>query len=562
MLLILGAWIFYFIILWFLGFGLVSFLERRFSLFLAKTISPFFYFWFGFLFLVFFLQFYVLFWPINDSAWLIVLALASLALLCSFREIKKLFRHLDKKRFFRRKNLAISFFLVVVGVVLLYSASKKVVWYDTNLYHLNAVKWIADYGTVPGLVNLRPRLGFNNSFFLFAALTDFWIYTNSASHIALSLLVGVLILELTFVAASTRYHSLVRAFSVLMLPFFIAKTWSSEVSSLSTDLSMEVFFTLFCLYLLMRKKINWVIFLPLATLITTMKPSGIMTLLISSYILVRVFLTSKLKLYLKSVLVSFGLSALLMTGFIARNVILSGWPFYPLPLAGIDVSWSAPKEEVVNLATTIKAWGRDPGKGYRWTVNTKFWSWFSLWVKKNKTVFTFKLFWVGCVFLIYTLYSNKLFELIRKKEEWALVLALSVLSLALFSYLAPLMRFGRLFFWIFFVIAISPVFTQILREKSGQFLVLIFLIYLIFGLRVFPPDIKEEPRFLDLRKEKSALVKAVPVSVANQGKVGFVWVPQKGDQCKNSELPCTPYPDRVKLRTLGDLSKGFLPPGE
>ena len=40
---------------------------------------------------------------------------------------------------------------------------------DSGLYHLNAVRWAAEYPVVPGLGNLHGRLAFNNSFFLFSS---------------------------------------------------------------------------------------------------------------------------------------------------------------------------------------------------------------------------------------------------------------------------------------------------------------------------------------------------------------------------------------------------------
>ena len=44
------------------------------------------------------------------------------------------------------------------------------VWvYDSKFYHIQAIKWIEEYGTVVGLGNLFDRLANNNSNFLVSA---------------------------------------------------------------------------------------------------------------------------------------------------------------------------------------------------------------------------------------------------------------------------------------------------------------------------------------------------------------------------------------------------------
>ena len=44
--------------------------------------------------------------------------------------------------------------------------------YDSALYHIQSIKWIEEYSTVPGLANLHSRFGFNPNIFTFFALTS------------------------------------------------------------------------------------------------------------------------------------------------------------------------------------------------------------------------------------------------------------------------------------------------------------------------------------------------------------------------------------------------------
>ena len=75
-----------------------------------------------------------------------------------------------------------------------YAACDLVQWYDTGLYHLQAVQWSTHYPAVPGLANLHYRLGYNNSVHLFAAYTDaFW--EGVAAHIANGFLLLVVLCQ-------------------------------------------------------------------------------------------------------------------------------------------------------------------------------------------------------------------------------------------------------------------------------------------------------------------------------------------------------------------------------
>ena len=47
---------------------------------------------------------------------------------------------------------------------------------DTGLYHAQAIRWIEEYGVVPGLANLHSRFGYNSaSFALSAFFSETWL---------------------------------------------------------------------------------------------------------------------------------------------------------------------------------------------------------------------------------------------------------------------------------------------------------------------------------------------------------------------------------------------------
>ena len=63
-------------------------------------------------------------------------------------------------------------FFIVWAIILLINAGPTMMD-DTESYHIQSIKWIQEYGSVPGLVNLHERFGFNSSWFSSVALFSF-----------------------------------------------------------------------------------------------------------------------------------------------------------------------------------------------------------------------------------------------------------------------------------------------------------------------------------------------------------------------------------------------------
>ena len=54
---------------------------------------------------------------------------------------------------------------VAVILLMAYGSSRGYMHYDTTLYHASAIRWIEEYGVVPGLANLQSRYGYNSAEF-------------------------------------------------------------------------------------------------------------------------------------------------------------------------------------------------------------------------------------------------------------------------------------------------------------------------------------------------------------------------------------------------------------
>ena len=117
-------------------------------------------------------QLVVLFFPVGlytQLSFTVVILLYALLQRRAFVELLKKLR----AEFATWPALSLLLFFISWLIVLLINAG-PVIMDDTESYHLQSIKWIQEYGTVPGLVNLHERFGFNSSWFSCVAL--FWVF--------------------------------------------------------------------------------------------------------------------------------------------------------------------------------------------------------------------------------------------------------------------------------------------------------------------------------------------------------------------------------------------------
>lgn len=61
-------------------------------------------------------------------------------------------------------------FLAVLVLLMAYGTSRGYMHVDTGLYHAQAIRWIEEYGVVPGLGNLHSRFAYNSAAFPLCAI--------------------------------------------------------------------------------------------------------------------------------------------------------------------------------------------------------------------------------------------------------------------------------------------------------------------------------------------------------------------------------------------------------
>ena len=164
-------------------------------------------------------QIIVLFFPIGSMTQLVLGIILFATAVLKWNDCKKLF----KRAFLEISvwpTLSLILFLLTWLVVLLVNAGPTMMD-DTESYHIQSVKWIQEYGSVPGLVNLHERFGFNSSWFSSVALFGFSSKTTGGFTVLNSVL--SMWLCYWFIAKYNQYqkeNNMQAAFAVLII--FIA----------------------------------------------------------------------------------------------------------------------------------------------------------------------------------------------------------------------------------------------------------------------------------------------------------------------------------------------------
>jgi hypothetical protein len=545
MIFIIVAWIFWFLLCFNLGFFV---LEKLFKDGHGK-IDFFYNFWFGLFCVILILQFVSLFSPLNSNvlAGFVIFDVILLAL--NIKGIKTN-RTLLLKNLFKKIDIKKVFLFGFLALVIALLANLPVNWYDTLLYHLGSVKWLTDYGIVRGLANLHFPLGYNNDTFILAAIMDNSIFKNSSSHIMNSFLFAAFFFHMISFLFKKQKNNLAYIFGFFSL--LVLSTFTNQINSLSTDLSLAVFFLLFNFYVIILDSENLALAIPILILAATAKFSSFVILaLFSVFVIVQL----KEKILLKKNIFILLSSFLFFAGFIIRNLILSGWAFYPLQLFGFKFPWQVPPEQIKIINDGLKAWSRLPGSGYISSLNTGFWGWFEPWFlnNKNNPLMFYSFLLIPLLFIYF--FSRKQLDFIGgiSKIDFLIFADLATLIYSFIS--APDFRYMCLYILVPVSLILSMQLIDAVKLKSVNLIMVLVFIFMISSNLY--KEIDFSGKKFNLQREMSPPVQSVLVAYPDQSF--YVFTPINDDRCGNSELPCAPHTGRFKMFQPGNLKAGFYP---
>lgn len=453
--------------------------------------------WMGIITLMAFLQILHLFFPINGVVLILFVLTGVLGWIFSKPWRQEVLPGLRTTiQTVERRRLGV-FVLIFTAVCLL--AAIRCSWEtlriegDTALYHWNLVRWANDYPAVPGLANLHNRFGFNSSYLLWSAMIDnFWGDRRSAMLMPGFLVVVLALQWFACLLLETRRSLLtVRLYSLLTLPYFIWLMWFLT-PSLYHDNAQAI-----ALLVMVHSMISWhglqgekeatpqpetqtwcMYWMCLGALSFTFKLSGAvlppLCLALSAWLLLRGDAGWRSRQSWLRLAAACVLPGLLIAGYVARNIVQSGWPLYPVPVLNLHLSWAVPYAELKDLYEIwIRDWARLPGAEGLATVKKGFWYWFPKWHQSFRRGTYHECLWIGTFAILFLMMRPR-----RQRETAAslpwfswFVIGLFALNLLTWFNGAPDTRFGAALFWGWMAVTVAFAITAWIRSVKIAWIV-------------------------------------------------------------------------------------------
>ena len=505
---------------WIIGYGALSFLSgcRRLTLDIPYGIRyRISYPIAGTVCVTVYAQIFSLFAPVGAAAFLL---LNALCVLIAFLYRRKLAEEL---RGITQASRADRILWILLFLLFAYGTSHGIMHYDTGLYHAQSIRFIEEYGVVTGIANLHSRLGYNSASFAFSALYSFAFTGSQSLHAGagfFALLLAYSCLDLRRILRKEKpdLSSFVR-FAGLYYLFNIYK----EMVSPAPDYFLNCF--LFCLLIL------WLDldgeqekhFFPYALLTigfgysVTLKLSAAPLLLLVLLPVRRIIRAGKNRgsaCIVRAIIGFIGIGFLIAGPYMARNVMISGWPLYPSTTPGFFVvPWQLPRDLADGDAAGVRAYAQEvpaPAPGASAASLTE---WFPHWFFTQSMISRILiiadlLIAAGLAVTLIRILITGLRGRKRADAGGAEVFLLTVLSASFLFWLlaSPLIRYGFFFVWTPPVLLcglavrrfVSRCSEKQIRVLTGLLALLLFVFLVYKGFRLIMTDrtLMQAPRLV------------------------------------------------------------------
>ncbi len=520
-----------------------------YSCFEADTILVF-----GVCLLTVFAQSFSLFYKVGAAA-NAVLVLLDIGFFYIFR--KDIFAVI---KIWKENKTALKYIVLVIGVltiIFLKYASKPVVVYDTYLYHAQAVRWIEEYGIVPGLGNLHNRLAYNSSLLPLQALFSLKFMWGGRSLHSINGFIGLLLISYAVcslkVLRTHKFHG--SDFFRIILIFYIVSQ-NDVISSLNTDffaLAMVLYLLIKWMTLTEEKETPveaYVCLCLLCIFSVSLKLSAAMIMLLVLSALVKLIR----KRQWKELGIYAVLGILVILPFLIRNVIISGYLIYPYPELDIfSFNWKMPEYTLFYDRNEVKSWAMGVRDGNRYRV--PFTEWFPVWIEDLSRFQKLEVY----IFPLSVLFAVGIavWKTIKYKMADYFCIVVTITAIVLFWFWgAPAIRFGGVFLLLLpcFVIGNAAEYlnSRIQTDSASLIIMLICIMYYINPVIVELTEGEFENKVWEKDYEK---VECREVYLAGEA----FYLPAEGDLTGYWSFPAAPYEDQMTLIELrGErLKDGF-----
>lgn len=459
-------------------------------------------------------------------------------------------------------------FLALAGAISAIMA-QPIIWEDTGLYHYGSIRWIAQYGAVPGIALIHDRFGFTSSWFALAAPFNAPAFGFRGGTVINGFILTITCLHAIFCLfrvyrqKANLSDCFIVVWSLFVLPFLILSPIMSEILiSPSPDIPL-LFLTgnvaWSILLISARKKIQdsslfGTKFIPLLLATTAF---SIKLLAIPLFVVASVSYLVRDRFSLSKIIKKIAVIGTLILPTLVFGIVTSGCPLYPSTFMCLNVPWLVSSEQAIKTAETTRGWSawmgtRSPEENYFFWLIRKLWIWFSYSnLNQLMTILT----------ITSLIVSLQIYNRLKKSQNFYFLelLAIGWIGIIFIFTQAPSGRFGMGYF-----VVINAVFLAQFCENNLNFFnknqrkIILFLILagasylLIYSLKrakmtyfVLPPQLR-------FPQVTTAKIKDVQY---------YYPVNYRSELCWAAELPCAlgPLEHDIKLRNPEKgIQEGFI----
>ena len=565
MLCVLATWLLWAGVL--TGWGLLGLRLLR----LTETTTDRFWwsFWSGFGFLTIFFQIWHCLLPINAWATAVAFAVGLTGLACCGSKPVSLWRVL--RDWLKRRPYA-WIWVLIAGFWLANHACGPNTWPDSFSYHLTAVQWTREHPIVPGLVNLHMRLGFNCSAYLYLALVDQgpWLgrYTHFAHGVFAWMVAGYIIesacrfFERTGAARWRAFFTVgwLMPLTVIVRAHLLSTTATDYLAILLVLVAAGGLLELADPEQPSERKRFLLLVISLLTAVAVSVKASNLFFATAAIPLAAFFALTHSKVRWRTVFVAAALIAAVVLPWLARNVVLTGYPLYPSGVAAFPVDWREPTERVAELNRIFRDWVRGvPDSSSRW-------DWIGTWWNLRVTKYDARWWMLGPLIatgigIVAALPRLRRWRELPQALKRGLWLALPLtFALVCWFLTSPGPRYAAQFFWLAAALAWMVAAAQWCMGTSKRVLIPLLVLWLAYGSFPFIWQFRWKKTWLKPGTDYGYHPTEAPGRVVEYVTASGLrlYVPAEGKPCATTELLYTPEPDkRIRLRRNDDLSGGF-----
>lgn len=419
---------------------------------------------------------------------------------------------------------------------------------DTNIYHAQAIRWIESFPAVPGLGNLHGRLAFNSAWFVSNAIFSLPFLGLGSFHLTASVLFLAVVCYF-WGGFGEILRSTITPATLLKVSFFplAFSLLGSDISSPGTDLPVSLLLWLMAvLWAETDKPHRSLLIVLLAAFVVTVKLSAAPALLLAAVVLGEQIHRGEKRTSAWTVVCG----ALVLLPFITRNIILSGYPLYPIPSLDLfSLDWKVPADRVRGEQMSVLAWGRfprlDAERVLAMPLNEWLPKWFTAQTLNRRLI-------VGAA-----LFSPLLALLgLRLAQRYWLGWLTFFLGTLFWLFSAPDFRFGQGFLIATILLALAPWAATLLQRITPKRIVFLasalMTVYLAITLVT-----SFEGRTLASRVLLPLPYDRVSTQACDLDN-GQVFCAKQYNSCSYDAFPCVPSPrPKVALRNPDSLRDGF-----